>query len=94
MSELVLTPRFERAFRRLAGKNPPLRTQIEMALRRLETGCNDPRLKTHRLSCQLEGLHACSVGYDCRIVFSKQKHPQTGEEVLILINIGSHDEVY
>jgi mRNA-degrading endonuclease YafQ of YafQ-DinJ toxin-antitoxin module len=58
MSELVLTPRFERAFRRLAGKNPALRLQIETALRRLETDSGDPRLKTHRLSGQLEGLHA------------------------------------
>jgi mRNA-degrading endonuclease YafQ of YafQ-DinJ toxin-antitoxin module len=94
MSELILTPRFERAFRRLVGKNPALRLQIETALRRLAADCNDPRLKTHRLSGQLEGLHACSVGYDCRIVFCKQKHPQTLAEVLILVNIGSHEEVY
>jgi hypothetical protein len=24
----------------------------------------------------------------------KQKHPKTGAEVLLLINIGSHEEVY
>ena len=35
MSELVLTPRFERAFRRLIGKNPALQSPIEMALRRM-----------------------------------------------------------
>jgi hypothetical protein len=35
MNELVLTPRFERAFRRLVGKNPALQSQIETALRRL-----------------------------------------------------------
>jgi mRNA interferase YafQ len=53
-----------------------------------------PRLKTHHLSGQLAGLHACSVAYDCRIVFSKQKQSKTGIEVLLLINIGSHQEVY
>jgi len=67
--ELVLTPRFERAFRRLVAKNPTLQSQIETALRRMAADIGDPRLKTHHLSGQLKGLHACSVGYDCRIVF-------------------------
>ena len=94
MSELVLTPRFERAFRRLIGKNPALQSPIETALRRMAVDVNDPRLKTHHLSGQLKGLHAGSVGYDCRIVFARQKHPKTGAETLLLINLGTHEEVY
>ena len=94
MSELVLTPRFERAFRRPIGKNPALQSPIETALRRMAVDVNDPRLKTHHLSGQLKGLHTCSVSYDCRIVFSRQKHPKTGAEVLLLVNLGSHEEVY
>jgi hypothetical protein len=42
----------------------------------------------------IKGLHACSVGYDCRIVFARQKHPKTGTETLLLINLGTHEEVY
>ncbi len=94
MRELVLTPRFERAFRRLARKNPALQPQIETTLRRMAENLDDPRLKTHHLSGQLAGLHACSAAYDCRIVFAKQKHPKSGAEVLLLVNIGSHEEVY
>lgn len=94
MSELALTPRFERAFRRVIGKNPALQPQIETALRRMAVDVNDPRLRTHHLSGQLKGLHASSAGYDCRIVFARQKHPRTGAEVLLLINIGTHDGVY
>ena len=94
MHELVPTPRFERAFRRLVGKNPALQTPVETALRRLADNPGDPRLKTHHLSGQLAGLHACSVAYDCRIVFAKQKHPKTGAETLLLINLGTHEEVY
>ncbi len=94
MRELVLTPRFERAFRRVTAKNPALQTPIEMALRRLAADLTDPRLKTHRLSGHLAGLLACSVAYDCRIVFSKQKNSETEEETLLLINIGTHEEVY
>jgi len=35
MPELVLTPRFERAFRRLIAKNPAMQTAIEVALLRM-----------------------------------------------------------
>ena len=94
MHELALTPRFERAFRRLTAKNPALRSQIEATLRRMAENLADPRLKTHRLSGQLAGLYASSVAYDCRIVFSKQKHPKTGAGILLLVNIGTHEEVY
>ena len=94
MRELVLTPRFERAFRRVTAKNPALQSPIETVLQRMAEDLADPRLKTHRLSGQLAGLFACSVAYDCRIVFSKQKHPKTGEETLLLVNIGTHEEVY
>ncbi|MBU6401921.1 MAG: type II toxin-antitoxin system YafQ family toxin [Verrucomicrobia bacterium] len=94
MADLVLTPRFERAFRRLVRRAPTLQPQIETALRRMAANPTDPRLKTHHLSGQLRGLHACSVSYDCRIVFARRKHPKTGAEVLVLLNLGSHEEVY
>jgi len=55
-----------------------------MTLRRMAENLNDSRLKTHHLSWPLAGLHACSAGYDCRIVFAKRNHPKTG----------SHEEVY
>jgi len=47
---------------------------------------------THRLRGELAGFWACSVAYDCRIVFDfvgSQENP-----VLLLIDIGTHDEVY
>ena len=94
MHELVSTPKFERAFQRLVRKDPALQPQMEEALRRMAANLADPRLKTHHLSGALAGLYACSAGYDCRIVFAKQKDPKTGTEVLLLVNIGSHDEVY
>jgi mRNA interferase YafQ len=94
MRELVTTPRFVRAFRRLSRKNRSAQSQVETVLRRMAENPDDPRLKTHHLSGQLAGLHACSVNYDCRIVFSRQRHPKTGAEVLLLLNIGSHEEVY
>jgi mRNA-degrading endonuclease YafQ of YafQ-DinJ toxin-antitoxin module len=37
-------------------------------------------------------LRAASVGYDMRIVFRFVEHE--GEEALLLLTLGSHDEVY
>ncbi|OAD22753.1 plasmid stabilization system protein [Candidatus Thiomargarita nelsonii] len=51
-------------------------------------------LSTHKLGGELYGLYACSCGYDCRIVFSIEKYQETGEEVIVLLNIGTHDDVY
>ena len=51
-------------------------------------------LKTHKLSGWLKGLWACSVEYDCRIVFALEPDPDTGDDMIVLIDLGSHDEVY
>jgi mRNA-degrading endonuclease YafQ of YafQ-DinJ toxin-antitoxin module len=53
-----------------------------------------PALGTHKLSGTLSGLWACSCGYDCRIVFSLETDEETGREVVLLVDIGRHDEVY
>jgi len=53
-----------------------------------------PSLATHRLSGRLHGLWASSCGYDCRIIFSIKTDPDSGNEVILLLDIGTHDEVY
>lgn len=50
------------------------------------------RLGTHKLSGKLQGAYACSCGYDCRIVFYLDTFENA--EVIVLVDIGSHDEVY
>jgi mRNA interferase YafQ len=46
------------------------------------------------LTGQLDGWWSCSVVFDCRIIFGFDCDPETGEEIILLIDIGSHDEVY
>ena len=48
-----------------------------------------PQLRTHKLSGKLGGQWAFSVDDDCRVVFEF-----IGEDKVLLIDIGSHDEVY
>ena len=53
-----------------------------------------PKLATHSLQGKLLGLKACSCGYDCRIVFSIEMNPDINQEIILLLDIGTHDEVY
>jgi mRNA interferase YafQ len=85
---------FRRAFKRCTRNQPELQEKIFQTLDRLAADPFQPVLKTHKLSGRLQDLWACSVEYDCRIIFAFTKYPQTDEEIIALINIGSHDEVY
>jgi mRNA-degrading endonuclease YafQ of YafQ-DinJ toxin-antitoxin module len=40
------------------------------------------------------GSWACFVEYDCRIIFNFVNNPETKEEEIFLIDLGTHDEVY
>lgn len=40
------------------------------------------------------GLRACTCGYDCRIVFRVENDREAKTEVILLLDIGTHDEVY
>lgn len=88
MNRLVLTPHFKKAYKKIVRRAPFLLDQIDLSIQLLEKDIFDPRLKTHRLSGELLGCLSCSCGYDCRIIFVAKG------EVILLITIGSHDEVY
>ena len=94
MKSLVWGSSFRRALKRIVRRHPELREQIEQSLRRLATDPFMPVLRTHKLKGELSSTWACTVEYDCRIVFEFVKSPVTGEEEILLIDIGTHDEVY
>jgi mRNA interferase YafQ len=84
---------FRRAFKRRTRNNPQLQARILETLTLLVENPFAPALKTHKLRGQLEGLWACWVEYDCRIVFDFASDPAIGE-LIVLIDLGTHDEVY
>ena len=94
MRHLIGDSSFERAFRRRTRRNPALRKRILDTLTTLVENPFTPSLRTHRLRGQLEGLWACWVEYDCRIVFTFEADPAGGDDAIVLIDIGTHDEVY
>ncbi|MBU7584740.1 MAG: type II toxin-antitoxin system mRNA interferase toxin, RelE/StbE family [Nostoc sp. TH1S01] len=92
MRILVWDSSFKRAFKRVIRKNPRLEETIFEVLELLITDPFAPSLKSHKLKGDLEGLWACWVEYDCRIIYTFQ--PNSDEDAIVLIDIGTHDEVY
>jgi mRNA-degrading endonuclease YafQ of YafQ-DinJ toxin-antitoxin module len=89
---LLRTSAFVRAARRTVKKDPGLASDLAEALAALEQDAFHSSLRTHKLKDKLEGSWACSAGYDLRIVF--RFVADGNAEVVLLLTMGSHDEVY
>jgi addiction module RelE/StbE family toxin len=85
---------FVRALKRTVRKYPMLKQDIEETLRLLQENPFAPQLATHKLKGKLAGSWACSVGYDLRMVFDFVKSTSRQEDDILLLEIGTHDEVY
>ncbi len=91
---LKSTSSFDKAYRKWVRRYPHLKGQIDKTLRQLEQDLNSNSLQTHKLSGKLKSLWACSCGYDCRIIFSIETEVHTGQKFIVLVDIGTHEEVY
>jgi len=94
LTRLVWTKTFLRAYRRMARRDPQLRQRIEKTLPSLVQDPMHPSLRTHKLKGELAGVWACSVDYDVRILFEFVQAPDTQERDILLLTLGTHDEVY
>ncbi|MBN2307089.1 type II toxin-antitoxin system mRNA interferase toxin, RelE/StbE family [Candidatus Peregrinibacteria bacterium] len=83
------SPYFQRRFLKLRKKRPQIGTLLKNALRLLKQSEFFPEsLKIHPLHGKLKDYYAFSLTYDLRVVFQKKSN------FIILVNIGSHEEVY
>jgi len=94
MYTLAWSAGFRRGFKKATRKDHQLQEKIFSTLEKLSIEPFDPEIKTHKLHGKLSGLWACEVEYDCRIVFTFENEPETGKTVIVLADIGKHDEVY
>jgi addiction module RelE/StbE family toxin len=95
MRTLIWGKTFVRSFKRFSKRHPGLMKDVEKTLRLLVEDPFAPQLETHKLKGKLSGSWACNVGYDLRIVFDFiKKEGQQGESDILLLEIGSHEEVY
>ncbi len=84
---LHTTKRFDKAFARLSNRD---QKRVELSLRLFIDQPFHPRLRNHALDGNLRGLRAFSAGYDLRIVYEKEG----GHLRVMLLNVGTHDDVY
>jgi addiction module RelE/StbE family toxin len=92
--KVVWSSGFKRSFKKITKKNSRLSDKIIETLKLLAVDPFTPSLKSHKLIGQMDGLWSCSVSYDCRIIFDISEDGQLLEMVILLIDVGSHDQVY
>ena len=94
MNKIVISNKFKRAFRKFTRRNSKLQNKIEEIITKLSEDAFAPTLGTNKLEGKLAELLSCSCGYDCRIIFAIETNKKTAETLIILLDIGTHDEVY
>jgi mRNA interferase YafQ len=92
--KLITTPKFNRSLRKFTKRNSELRERVQKTLEQMTENVFAANLDTHKLGGSLDGVNACSCGYDCRVLFSIEQDLETESEVIVLLDVGNHDDVY
>ena len=94
MRRLIWAKAFRRALKRIVKQRPDILPKVEKALRLLAEDPFHPELHSHKLKGQLERMWACSIDYDNRILFMFLNNPDSGAADVLLVSMGTHQEVY
>ena len=89
MIKAIWDEAFKRSYKKRIHKNEDLRRRVWQRMDLFVANPFSTQLRTHKLSGKLGGLWAFSVDNNCKVVFEF-----TGEDRALLIDVGSHDEVY
>jgi addiction module RelE/StbE family toxin len=87
---VIYTKSYLKRATKLAKRHPDLLDQYKKALKLLELNPFHPSLRLHRLSGSLSDLHSISINISYRITL--EFLIEDGK--IILVNVGSHDEIY
>jgi len=87
---LVFTEQYNRRALRFIKRHPELKSQYLKTLQLLELNPSHPSLRRHALKGRLQPLQSVSINMSYRITLELL----ITEKEIILINIGSHQEVY
>lgn len=90
--DLIRSPAFGRDLRSWLKSHPGSAASVDETLDQLSADAAHPSLRTHKLRGHLAGCWACSAGYDLRVVFEYAQHQ--GAEAILLLALGTHDQVY
>ncbi len=87
---LIFTESYEKIERRFFKRHPDLLERYQRTLALLELDPFHPSLRLHALEGRLAGLHAVSINLQYRIALELELR----EQEIVLVNVGSHGEVY
>ena len=88
--QLIYPDSYIKRAKKFLRKHPEIHTQYRKTLELLELNPWHPSLRLHDLGGRLKGLSSVSINMSYRIVLELV----IKDEEIILINIGSHDQVY
>lgn len=88
--EIAYSTSFKRAFKRKTKQRQELQDKFFHCLNLFLENPFHHQLKTHKLTGNLKKYWSFSIEYDVRVVFAFAED----QTKVILIDIGSHDEVY
>ncbi len=87
---VTTSDQFLRQARKFFKKHPDLKPRFAAVFEALQQDPFQPGLGLHQLTGKLSGCHAVRLTYSYRITLTLL----ITEQEIILIDIGSHDEVY
>lgn len=90
MIEIIYTDSYIKRARKFIKRHPELLSQYKKTLELLEINPNHPSLRLHKLKGTLSELYSVSINISYRISLDFIIE----DDKIILIDVGSHDEVY
>lgn len=88
--KIIYPESYIRRARKFLTRNPELLRQYQKTLELLELNPSHPSLRLHPLRGRLQGLHSVSINISYRVTIELI----VAESEIIMVNIGSHEEVY
>ncbi len=87
--KIELHPDFKKSYKKRISNNPKLVLKTAQRVKLFQSGVNDPVLKDHQLKGSKNNLRAFSITGDIRVVYIR-----VSEEHIIMLDIGTHNQVY
>ena len=88
--QLIYPESYIKRAEKFLRKHPEIHSQYPKTLELLELNPRHPSLRLHELTGRLQGLSSVSINMSYRIVLELE----IKDKEIILINVGSHDQVY
>jgi addiction module RelE/StbE family toxin len=90
MYSLIRSDKFLKKADKFFKKHPELRDKFKRVVLKLIQNPFDLSLKTHKLRGDLRDFYACSLNYEYRVILTIV----VTDREIVLVDIGTHDEVY